>query len=882
MLWLIVIVYGMFRLKQYRESSQEQTIVRYDDIPKLRRNLNRTLKFKEVHERPLITAPQLPMQHDPDDTQNNDVGIETYYIQPSQHEMHPVIHRKDGTLEHKHVDESDDLQHRFDSKSDSIAGDGQGEDERRHMKIESVFTSEPIIPIEKEFNTERRDSIISVNSDSHKTLRPIHPAQGNIGGHENQIKAGGNFPLTDDETAPLEVQDTLIDREERPHGVPEVLSQNTGVVIIPEKSDDETLLDNNQEHTKAVCPVATIPQKQFCVTLDVRQSDATEYDVKSLPLLPFSEHMYVIKDLTDINISYNLPHGASVYAHRALITRVGEAKQRYLEAVFVTTNASQSVQKTLQMRERAVFLLNRILELNLVSQSFLTGDALPWTESFLQQTNPQFVRTTVHVSDKPAHTDVGGYSSFLLLLYLANCAVPVDAYHQESFTQSGYVMDYYSCFSTGADTGLLAEHHLLEMKNFLFGKYVCQIPRQLIYILQMSDDVTTTLETIGMQLVEAFESVHLPNATHYATIIAESLDGRVSEVLHWYRNQCVDEFEELVLNEESRLVMHTTTITGITVINRNKRTKVVLRANFKNGASAYFKLVHLCSSDLYGEGARELLAFYVDRVIGLNRYPNIVIRRFYIKDTYPYGIYQHHVLIPLNISQTVFRSHFEKYVNPSAGGRKYIIFLFKGTIKHAKRFVGNPEEIVSALFPEIYPSPSIDRSVTRQTLRDITSIIIFDFIIHNWNRMSSNWIKSSLRVSPYDAENAWYNITTTGSPVCERMIQYPALPGSGKIMARLINRNIPSLNRNVPESCKQVPNNYRLCHFDKDMVDKVKYHGKEMVERINIILENEDHSHITCMRAGRHGIFSGIEQRISYLQKYFDSCFRKFGHHMYI
>ena len=678
--------------------------------------------------------------------------------------------------------------------------------------------------------------------------------------------------------------------------LPQPLHQNSVStppnIFITSTNNRSSLVQNKNNtlstvsQTQAVCPILRKQWKQFCAIVDLINSDNTKGESNSGTALPLGKFMYIFRNLTQSrNITKLLPQGRFGAMYKVRMALVGQTPRLYKRIAVIATYGDQNTMLYMKLRERVVYIINKILGLPFVPESYLSRAPLPWTRVLIRQgKGGGSLRTLLYMID-PSRQPTGGgdYNSYILLLYLLKCALPMNFYSTTAYIQMKYVVDPYSCISTSTDEA--SAKRMVSLRNLLYSKErICKIPSRIIELLQTSDDVTTNMPTIGQQLVDAFPFVGYHNASKFHVTVGEEIDGRVSEILYWHHEICKGVNDEIIRNDSSIQFLKRSPLTRIDVITRHGGSKIMLMANFKSGQTAYFKLLHVCNSDYLGEGARELLSYFVDRALGLNRFPNVVVRRFFVKYTYPFGLYQNSSsIIPLNLTQAMFNAHFKRYMMPLNSTRKYIDFVFIGTIKNFSRFFCNTEEMLEDLFLKtLYTSTANPHTITQQTFRDMTSILLYDFILHNWDRMGDNWITSSLRITPFDAGNSWYDVRDTGSLVCDRMIQFPTLPLPLEHMNEMLKFDIPKLDRNVNTSCSTVPQDLQLCRFDRFTIEKIRRHGKSLVSRMKAILNNEDQSYVTCMELDRHRIFEGIEQRVAYLLNYLDSCYSRLGEKMYI
>ena len=470
----------------------------------------------------------------------------------------------------------------------------------------------------------------------------------------------------------------------------------------------------------------------------------------------------------------------------------------------------------------------------------------------------------------------------MLFMYLANCAVPKTMYYHD-----GNFVHLHQCLLNAPNIHKLNEQNqeqLTTLKMHLQQKEnICALPKDVIRFLQSADDVVSTTPSVGSSVAKRLDPDN--NATRMSINrvfeVSESIDGRVSKVVKWYTGNCENDTSTRLVETLTRTFLLTATVTKLDAIERHGGSKVMLLATLSDGQQAFVKFFQSCKHEFLGEGAKELISFYADRAFGFNRFPNVVVRRVFFKDDNSYSAVStdgQNFNVSLNISSedVTQLNLFMVKENES----NYIDFVFIGAIKGFHRFDYDTEAIANVWYNN-KPLDSMkgEHLTTLQTLRDVTNEVLFDFLTHNFDRRGDNWIRSELRVTPFDMGKSFDDVNGTHNLVCERMLQLPELHSLSSMFPDV---TAGPLDRKVPHSCEAVPQKYRLCKFEKDTVDMIKMRGRGAISFIKEILQKEDKGHLNCLDPDKYDVFKGFELRLDYVLKYFDECYNAMAEDMYI
>ena len=661
-----------------------------------------------------------------------------------------------------------------------------------------------------------------------------------------------------------------------------VLNEGHSTVTI-DQLNHTTKLVNPYKSTS--CPVGAKGSKRVCVVLDVYRYKWSTYDSDVRNFISTGKTAYIVGNISQFRSRIpSLPNRMAGIMHVANISPVESSASNSMTAVFTTLLGNKQKFNIINRRREAMHHLNAVLGLNLFTAPSLirTPVVLPWIKRYIPKSanskkNANVINTSMFVYDKRQLNETVDYNLYLVYLFLSNCALPMDLYTHEAFSRTGQMIDSYSCFLIEKEMDRTATKYVSLLKNYMFAKErICKVPLPFIKKLQDADDTTSVVPTIGTKFVNIFPFSNDEMAKEIPRQVGEQLDGRVSDLINKYHQLC----SPLVSTQVNFL--KTTKISSIDVIQRHldaSRPKLMFHINFENGRDAYCKFLHKCSASYLGEGARELMAYYVDRALGLRRFPTTVVRRFFVKDSFPFSLYDEYSSIALNVSEEMFHDFFFKNINVLKNGKKYLDLVLIGTLKDFSRFKGPAIEMLDNLFIARLKNAPSTRFTTNRTYKDMTNIYIFDFICHNWDRAGDNWVKSSFRVTPFDAGNSWNPLSENQSLLCERMVQFPSY--QTEKVVDILKINYIKLDKNVADSCKPMPPNYQICRFDKYVVDKIKSQGGSLEVKVRSLLKNDDFGYSQCLEIERHNIFNGIRLRMNYLINYFDTCYKRIGNKMY-
>ena len=283
---------------------------------------------------------------------------------------------------------------------------------------------------------------------------------------------------------------------------------------------------------------------------------------------------------------------------------------------------------------RGLMLLGEVLGKRLVTESSRVTLSLEDLEPYLEEIHPsRKCWHTRHGDRFPALLTVkyktgfnaknnamqtksfhGGSKELLahtiLQLYLANCD-----FNSSMRMLSGEV-DWFDivCFNTeeweGRNSGMIADQ-LYDQDT------LCHLPLELIRRLERANEPTSFVSSIGVQLKRAMTKEGLqPLNSH--TIFLE-LDGRVTNIIGQYMTQCVlasnhtqhPPFDQL-LREAYKPIVYV------------QKAKVIAPGfwgKLDNKFQLYLKTVSTVTlkARWYNQGLSEVVAYYVDRIIGLYR-----------------------------------------------------------------------------------------------------------------------------------------------------------------------------------------------------------------------------------------------------------------------
>ena len=488
----------------------------------------------------------------------------------------------------------------------------------------------------------------------------------------------------------------------------------------------------------------------------------------------------------------------------------------------------------------------------------------------------------VNLYAQPAVTPKLDITSHYILLYLGNCAVATDALLEMDILR---IDSFMTCMLPAHNLHKVAVKHTINvmemLRDQLFeAEVICKIPKSLLKFLIESNDPSSKTPSIGSRVIQLWANKTTSSWQHIVTKFAEQVDAQVSRIINAYYNSCAteDAFQTLLTNP-LRTELQNDQMTRLRIV-RGHLVKYSFLATFAGGQKAIGKVLHgKCSNENLGEGISELLTFYTDRALQLIRYPNVVQRRLFLSTLTLGKIYIWHsnakVKFAFNFTAGM-RLYFSKYIqnNPKVGPYPHINLAFTGIPKEVKQYHIAQEAIEVLTLGRHMDSL---RVTSKQTLRDITDMIVLDFLTNNFDRRDGNIIQSESRILPYDNSHGFRLSGKNGSePICNRLIERPI------IMTPSGTRKNPKEEVPMPQNCDSVPLDQTLCRFSKTIVDLLQSRGTRMAYSVKDALLKETIETPMCGIINAFKIIEGIDARVRYLDYHIDECFSKYGDAIFI
>eukprot|EP00058_Branchiostoma_floridae_P018294 XP_002603783.1 hypothetical protein BRAFLDRAFT_86613 [Branchiostoma floridae] len=390
-----------------------------------------------------------------------------------------------------------------------------------------------------------------------------------------------------------------------------------------------------------------------------------------------------------------------------------------------------------------------------------------------------------HGRGLPQPNNVDKYRAFL---YIGNCMKSAHSHFVNKETNDYVLIDNDRCLVADRVAGGQRNdvNHLAKMFN---KRPVCQVLDDVIHRLKRMNAVSSQVPSLGTQFRMEVEShpAMAPLVLEEDPDIYEEVDGRVSVLVAEYNALCEgnnpDKFDSSL-----RKVYKTSAITESYLVHGRD----YVLAKFADGMKAYLKVVggevrEDIDGYVFNGGLAELVAYHLDRLLGMGRAAVSAARRLRLDGTVPInGV--------INVQGEVLedfsgkRDTLGRYLTESKTTSKSIQWIANQLQKGQHELYHSLNVVVvgkmKSLKDNIELHPQVGEffnhsanvselenvGVTRQMLRDLADIFVFHFLIHNPTK--ERLAMSELRFVSNDNDKAfWPDVSTN---VCESILRCPA------------------------------------------------------------------------------------------------------------
>ncbi len=483
--------------------------------------------------------------------------------------------------------------------------------------------------------------------------------------------------------------------------------------------------------------------------------------------------------------------------------------------------------------------------------------------------------------------NVNNLPEYTLMLYLAMCDVSNSIHFIEKYSGYYYLISGEHCFMS-ASTKDKMQHKDRSESALMQSDVLCKL--KCAPILIQMDDISSNVSSLGiklMKLKQSFEQYKLSGEE--MGMILEEMDGRIGRVVSFLRENC-EMYKENPRKSDIHRALESASI--ISLVPEFKSSSVSSRITVEGGYTGYVKMIHPSNFKTY-QGASEILAHWVDRIIGSYRTPVVVTRKLYLTQ-FSCTKWQTngHDCMPKNITSLLLPGmvkpnkkipyHYRRAVRYDNTTKSYFVYVcIIATIKDAE-FSGAVMTIMTAYRRNIrgplceYFGHWIDYrdlrhkiiNISKQRLRDISDISIFDFITVNEDRIQDvNWVLSGTRLINFDNGISFHPFRTGGL------------------------RNFTSTFRylfcnTMPKEKRTKQNNF--CRFNRDMIIKLEKVGpkadphKRLGQQFQVMLEQEAELSKCESFNSEKTKEQSINSRVEAVLNLHNACFETYGKSIYI
>ncbi|XP_019641262.1 PREDICTED: uncharacterized protein LOC109482862, partial [Branchiostoma belcheri] len=351
----------------------------------------------------------------------------------------------------------------------------------------------------------------------------------------------------------------------------------------------------------------------------------------------FSADMY---QYTDSDCVIQKVHVKSAYSdlhHYQGESHLREMKTHYLDQVMHTNLTSKSFGVVLDfshIRDRS----SALIKASLLCPYSQHGALSAFVTAFLPNIGI-YTHMTVKLAEL-AHPN--NFHKYVAFLYIGNCMKSKHSDFVNMETNNYVLIDNDRCLVpervAAIDVPAPYRDRLGRLYDILFTKrHVCQVPEDMINRLKQMNAVSSKVPSLGTQFRREVEShpAMAPLVLKEDPEIYEEVDGRVSVLVAEYNALCEDNNNDKFDNF-LRKVYKTFPITEAYLVHGRD----YILAKFADGTVAYLKVVggeerEEMDGYVMNEGLAELVAYHLDRLLGLGRVAVTAARRLRLDGTVP-------------------------------------------------------------------------------------------------------------------------------------------------------------------------------------------------------------------------------------------------------
>ncbi|XP_078578388.1 uncharacterized protein LOC144863229 [Branchiostoma floridae x Branchiostoma japonicum] len=551
------------------------------------------------------------------------------------------------------------------------------------------------------------------------------------------------------------------------------------------------------------------------------------------------------------------------------------------------------------LRELKTHYLDRVMQTNLTAKSF----GVIWDFSHIPERNSSiYTGMTVQLAELPHPNNFHKYVAFL---YIGNCMKSAHSDFVSKETNNYVLIDNDRCL---VPDRVAKGHRKLadRLAVILFNKrQVCQVPGDVIYRLKKMNAVSSQVPSLGTQFRKEVEShpAMAPLVLGEDPEIYEEVDGRVSVLVAEYNALCEgnnpDKFDSSL-----RKVYKTSAITESYLVHGRD----YILAKFADATIGYLKVVggevrEDIDGYVFNGGLAELVAYHLDRLLGMGRAAVSAARRLRLDGT-----------VPINGVINVQGGVLEDFSGKRDTLGRYLTDAESRTASKSIQWIANQlqkgqHELdhslnvvvvgkMKSLKDNIQLHPQVREffnhsanvsqlenvGVTRQMLRDLTDIFVFDFLIHNPTK--ERLAMSELRFVSNDNDKAfWPDVSTN---VCESILRCPAsLQPEGTRASTEKHDACPNIRSN-PDVLPS--DQFVNCRFTKHIASGLKRFSDKTGPgqmfssklRRSLIMNETVDIHSFKSYFGKVDLYEGIGARLDRLANYIKQCMVRFGDGIFI
>ncbi len=491
---------------------------------------------------------------------------------------------------------------------------------------------------------------------------------------------------------------------------------------------------------------------------------------------------------------------------------------------------------------------------------------------------------------------LSGHISYIVLMYLANCKSHQSYGH---FTNGNrYIkFDQNDCFNLEQDEETMIKTGMKrsQYQILIFRKKLgCLVEKDMIERMVEMTDINSHHPSLGsmiknLQLLNTINKGKLNE--NEIDLILEELDGRVSRLVSFYMRYCNPGMQ---MTSDNASIFQKGKLLRIEPNLLSNSVSSIMHLD--NGYRGYMKLISQHDGDLRwrNQGAAEVWAHWVDRLLGLNLTPVAVMRNIYLTNlTCIWWEKEHMDCAPKNISSISLPMMARDDKRITNFYRQSVFY----DITAAKHYiqVGVVLEVRNASFDTTFTTQNKNITLSQvlviigkyfshelslndmkkssciisvQRLRDISDIHILDYLTVNEDRyVQKNWAESGTRLFAFDNGCAFW-------------------PSRTGVYHNATIRCIPVLCPEIPG--QDVGTVLRFCRFNKDTIRFIKRlgpsapHDEKLGVKLTKLMSSEHWPMDIKTYTYQLGINPALDKRVDILLDIHKECWNKYGRSIYI